>query len=316
MEAYYRLFAKYEGSNNKRLADVLSKIQAHISQDSKEPKELVLDWGEYKLLINRTGIDLRESMIKKSEVKEFIDRHEGRHIVLGYKKYVTYLYFDEQVAKKKTVKTNKPRAEHRLTVPLIDTLETFTKTIGITPSQCVFIDTETTGLFKADHVIELSVVDDTEAMLFDSLLKPKRKRKIHPKAMAAHGISEDRLAGKPRLIDVQGEIEAQLSGKYAVFYNANFDVAKMLNSSDGHIFDGCLGVICFMKIYSKASGQRRWSKLISACDEQNVDYSDLPNHRACGDARKLARLFKVFYPKLMLIIDKQNNKTFELSALN
>ena len=311
MEAYYRLFAAYEGSKDGDLVSVLHKIKAHLYQNSHEPSTLVISWGEYKLLIEKTGIDLRKEMVKKSEVKEFIDRQQGRHIVLGYKKYVTYLYFDEQVASKKVIKATKPRAEKLLTVPLIESLEAFSKHIEITPSKCVFIDTETTGLFKADHVIELSVVDDVENALFDSLLKPKRKRKIHPKAMAAHGISEDRLAGKPRLIDVQQDVEAQLNGKYAVFYNANFDVAKMLHSSDGSIFDNCLGVVCLMKIYSEANGQRKWVKLVSACDAQNIDYSDLPNHRACGDARKLARLFKAFYPKLMLALDS-NNQTLEL----
>lgn len=312
MEAYYRLFARYEGSKDKQLVKVLHKIKAHLYQNASEPSALVIDWGEYKLLFEKTGIDLRSEMVKKSEVKEFIDRQQGRHIVLGYKKYVTYLYFDEQVASKKSIKATKPREEKQLTVPLIESLDVFSEHIGITPSQCVFIDTETTGLFKADHVIELSVVDDIEDTLFDSLLQPKRKRKIHPKAMEAHGISEDRLAGKPRLIDVQKDVEAKLDGKYAVFYNAQFDVAKMLHSSDGHIFDGCLGVICFMKIYSEANGKRKWVKLVSACDAQNIDYSDLPNHRACGDARKLARLFKVFYPKLMLILDDKNNCSLEL----
>lgn len=304
MNAYERLFAKYEDEMDVELMAVLNTISAHVNQLGPAGKALKMHWGDYCLLTERTGIDLRKVLIKKSDVKTFSDNQKGQHIILSYKRYATHLYFDEQVSEKKPAKRKtKKRKSRCLPVQLIDSIEDFKENSFITPAQCVFIDTETTGLFAADHVIELAVVDDIEDDLFDSLLAPKRKRNIHPKALEAHGISQDRLAGKPRLIDVQADVEKQLRGKYAVFYNAGFDVEKMLNSSDGHIFDECLGVICLMKIYSDATNNGRWVKLVKACDEQNIYYADLPNHRASGDAKKLARLFKVFYPKLMAELD-------------
>ena len=36
----------------------------------------------------------------------------------------------------------------------------------------VYLDTETTGLHESDEIVELTIIDDNEEILIDTLLKP------------------------------------------------------------------------------------------------------------------------------------------------
>lgn len=294
--SYERVFGMADPNNYPIVvASVLNRIKLHTQNISNANKVLELNWGEYISVREHTGVDLRCALIKKSDVETFHGDNVDRFIRLGYKSYEVHLYFDEQVI---TIRKNKAAQSKFKTPlpdsPLFDEVITTTRGLlaieGLCLSDLVFADTETTGLFNADHVIELGVVDAGERVLFDSMLKPKRKRKIHPMALKAHGITESKLAGKPRLIDVQNEVMECLKGRYVVFYNAHFDVGKMLKSSDGHIFDSCSGVICLMKLYKDYNKKYRNTSLIKACDSYGVNYRDVPNHRAVGDAIKTARL--------------------------
>lgn len=288
-----------------KVLSVLARIKAHTLNVGRANQMLDLSWQDYVEVKSILNIDLREVLVKKGDIDEFYADNAGRYIRLSYKKYRTFLYFEEQVktlkGPAKTTRNNhksKP-APHPILSEILGTTADISCMNKSAMEGCIFVDTETTGLFDTDHVIELGAVGIYEDILFDSLLRPKRKRSIHPKAMEAHGISEKSLIGKPRLIDVQREVQGLFKNKYVVFYNARFDVAKMIRSSDGNIFDGAAGLVCLMRLYKDVSGSRRNTSLIDACDTHGIDYSDLPNHRAVGDAIKTARLARVIFSNIL-----------------
>lgn len=298
------------------VAGILNRVLNHTLNNSDMNKMLDLSWGDYVAVKEHAGVDLRVALTKKSDVEIFHKDEAERYIRLSYKSYEVHLYFDEQVKSKKSFKKKQsrfktPLPESSVFDEILTTSQELLKIPGLSLSDFVFVDTETTGLFNADHVIELGAVDSNEVILFDSILKPKRKRKIHPMAVKAHGITENKLVGKPRLIDVQNDVMRCLENKYVVFYNARFDVGKMLKSSDGHIFDSCAGVICLMKIYKDYHKKSKNTSLIKACDSYGITYNDVPNHRAVGDAIKTARLCSVLFQDMIDGRDYINNTPVE-----
>lgn len=314
-------YEKVFGVNNPNdypfaVSGILNRVRDHTLNHSDTNKMLELSWGDYVTVKERTGVDLRLALTKKSDVESFYGDNSQRYIKLAYKNYEVHLYFDEQIKSKKASQNKQNRFKTSLPEsPVFDEILTTSQDLlgipGLSLSDFVFVDTETTGLFNADHVIELGAVDSNEAILFDSILKPKRKRKIHPMAIKAHGITESKLAGKPRLIDVQKDVMSCLDKKYVVFYNARFDVGKMLKSSDGHIFDGCAGVICLMKVYKDYHRNSKNTSLVKACDSYGIKYNDVPNHRAVGDAIKTARLCSVLFQDMIDGRNHINNTNFE-----
>lgn len=298
------------------VSGILNRVLNHSLNKSDTDKMLDLSWGDYVTVKDHTGVDLRMALTKKLDIEKFYGDNAERYIRLSYKNYEVHLYFDEQVRSKKvfhkkqnTFKTSLP--ESPIFNEILSTSQDLLKIPYLSLSDLVFVDTETTGLFNADHVIELGAVDSNEVVLFDSILKPKRKRKIHPMAIKAHGITESKLVGKPRLIDVQNDVMRCLEKKYVVFYNARFDVGKMLKSSDGHIFDSCAGVICLMKVYKDYHKNSKNTSLIKACDSYRIKYDDVPNHRAVGDAIKTARLCSALFQDMIDGHDYINNTSVE-----
>ena len=89
-------------------------------------------------------------------------------------------------------------------------------------TEYVFLDTETTGLDDDAQVVEIAIVDDTGAVLFESLVKPTVP--VEPEAAAIHGIGPDRLASAPTWPEIAEQVRAALEGKTVVIFNSDFDV--------------------------------------------------------------------------------------------
>lgn len=89
----------------------------------------------------------------------------------------------------------------------------------------VYLDTETTGLANNDQIIELAIIDNLGATLFNQRFKPSVA--IHPEAMAVHNITEADLAGCPRWPQYQEQISQILTGKVAVIFNQAFDIRML-----------------------------------------------------------------------------------------
>lgn len=92
----------------------------------------------------------------------------------------------------------------------------------------VYLDTETTGLERSDEIIEISIVADDGQVLFESLVKPRKR--IPYDATRVHGITDMDVQGARAWPIVWTEIKELLRGKLIVMYNDDFDLRMMQQS--------------------------------------------------------------------------------------
>lgn len=172
----------------------------------------------------------------------------------------------------------------------------------------LFIDVETTGLGYRDEIIEIAIIDSSERVLLNTLVKPTRP--IPKESIKIHGITNDMVKDAPSFLDVWKKILKIVKGKALYFYNAEFDCRQILQSfgtpfksrqtiSYLNMFK-CSSVNCLMMEYADYWGDYdpyhcsyRWQSLLDACNQQKIDCEGLPNHRALGDAIKTRRLWSV-----------------------
>ena len=89
------------------------------------------------------------------------------------------------------------------------------------PTPTVYLDTETTGKFLTDEIIEIAIIDDDGNILLDTLVHTK-----HPISLGAfrtHGILKKMLKKKPTLAKIEEQIVRHITGKHLVIFNAPFD---------------------------------------------------------------------------------------------
>jgi DNA polymerase-3 subunit epsilon len=92
----------------------------------------------------------------------------------------------------------------------------------------IIFDTETTGLdSRDDRIIEIGGIELKDhfptGRTLHLFINPKG-RKVHPDALAIHGITDAFLADKPVFGDVVEEINAFFEGATWIAHNANFDM--------------------------------------------------------------------------------------------
>jgi DNA polymerase III subunit epsilon len=100
---------------------------------------------------------------------------------------------------------------------------------GLLADDFVIMDTETTGLYSGDEIVQLAVIDKTGAVLLDSLLRPTQP--IPRIASSIHGITDAMVEGAPTFEELYNYLLLAIGGKRVAIYNATFDIA-MLNQSD------------------------------------------------------------------------------------
>ncbi|WP_313615983.1 DNA polymerase III subunit epsilon, partial [Rhizobium sp.] len=92
----------------------------------------------------------------------------------------------------------------------------------------IIFDTETTGLeSKLDRVIEIGGIELINHFPTGKTLHlyiSPEDRKVHPDALAVHGITDDFLKDKPKFADVVDEIRDFFEGARWVAHNATFDM--------------------------------------------------------------------------------------------
>lgn len=93
----------------------------------------------------------------------------------------------------------------------------------------VVIDTETTGLYSSDRIVEISIVsmslDGDVIDVFDTLVQPERD----VSATHIHGITASMVAAAPTFADVAGDVAVRLEGACLAAHNLPFDY-RMLNA--------------------------------------------------------------------------------------
>lgn len=96
--------------------------------------------------------------------------------------------------------------------------------IEVNPADIICLDTETTGVYGNDEILQLSVINGNGEVLFNELLRPKNVAEW-PGAEAIHGISPDMVTGKPTIDQYMPQLNSIMSAaKLIIGYNLQFDL--------------------------------------------------------------------------------------------
>lgn len=151
----------------------------------------------------------------------------------------------------------------------------------------LYLDTETTGLAPTTNdLLEVAVVDDSGAVLLDTLVRPRR-RQAWPEAQAVHGIRPEDVATAPDRAEVAARLAAVIEAADAlVIYNAQFDLG-FLPARVREL--AAQKAVCAMQAYSlwvgdwnDYHGNYRWFSLAVAAKAAGHTWSGQA-HRALAD---------------------------------
>lgn len=153
----------------------------------------------------------------------------------------------------------------------------------------VYIDTETTGLTRADEIIEFSIVDHDGVEIFTNLVKPAQA--IPKEATGIHGIT-NRMVETAQAWPIQWpQIRAVLYNRLVAAYNVEFDARMMEQSYQKYnlpwrerieFIDVMKLFSVFRGEYDSFRGDYRYFKLADAGRYFNIN---MPNaHRSTADA--------------------------------
>jgi DNA polymerase III subunit epsilon len=174
----------------------------------------------------------------------------------------------------------------------------------LAPMRQIVLDTETTGLEPelGHRIIEIGCVEllnrRPTGRTFHHYLNPDRD--IDKGAQEVHGISLEKLQGKPRFADVAEELMAFISGAELVIHNAAFDVAFLDAELKRHantaaafagrvIHTECRVLDSLALARQMHPGQR--NNLDALCRRYSIDNSHRELHGALLDARILADVY-------------------------
>jgi DNA polymerase-3 subunit epsilon len=164
-------------------------------------------------------------------------------------------------------------------------IETARKVLSAKP---IYLDTETTGLERTDEIIEISIIDDDEQVLFESLVKPSQP--IPSSATRIHGISYQDVENARTWPVVWPQVRSALFGRLVVIYNEEFDL-RMLQQSHSRYklpWKDKLTTFDLLKLYAEFRGEwdpyrrsYRYHSLANAGAQCGIS---LPNaHRSTAD---------------------------------
>ncbi|KJS07778.1 MAG: DNA polymerase III subunit epsilon [Hoeflea sp. BRH_c9] len=160
----------------------------------------------------------------------------------------------------------------------------------------IVFDTETTGLDnQADRIIEIGCIELENQFptgrTLHLFINPDG-RKVHPDALAVHGITDAFLADKPAFALVAEEIADFFEGAHYVAHNASFDMG-FLNAEFKRI--GRPAVAPDLVIDTLALARRRHpmgpNSLDALCRRYGIDNSHRSKHGALLDAELLTDVY-------------------------
>jgi len=126
----------------------------------------------------------------------------------------------------------------------------------LTRADWAVLDTETTGLGSTAEVVQIAIVGADGTTVLDTLVRPIGL--IPPDAVAVHGITNAMVDGAPSYPDVHPTLQAVLSGRLVVCYNAAFDRRILRQSAlRNQTPELAARWECAMEQYSRYVGQ--WS---------------------------------------------------------
>ncbi len=163
----------------------------------------------------------------------------------------------------------------------------------------IVLDTETTGLEPADghRIIEIGCVELNDRRLtgntYHQYIQPDRE--IDAGAIEVHGITNEKLADKPRFADISAEFIEFIRGAELIIHNAPFDVGfidhefGLLVDSPGRVNDHCTVLDTLALARRMHPGQR--NSLDALCRRYEIDNSQRELHGALLDAEILADVY-------------------------
>ena len=160
----------------------------------------------------------------------------------------------------------------------------------------IVFDTETTGLeSKVDRVIEIGGIElfnhFPTGRSFHVYINPG-DRKVHPDALAVHGITDEFLKDKPPFGDIVAEMREFFDGAKWVAHNANFDIG-FINAEFERL--GLPPVQSDVVIDTLALARRKNpmgpNSLDALCRRYGIDNSHRSKHGALLDSELLAEVY-------------------------
>lgn len=160
----------------------------------------------------------------------------------------------------------------------------------------VYIDTETTGLDpRGDEIIEIAIIDHSEAVLLDTFVKPVHVSQW-PEAQAINGISPEMVQNAPLLKDIAQQIKDAVKDRDAYMWNAIFDTQFLAG-----LLDHVSSINCAMYEYADYI-ERTQPQNMSHSGRYKLEYTanDLgiqvegDAHRAKHDVIKTIRVRKAW----------------------
>ena len=160
----------------------------------------------------------------------------------------------------------------------------------------IVFDTETTGLDnKTDRIIEIGCIElENQFPTGRSLhlfINPDG-RKVHPDALAVHGITDAFLTDKPVFAEVAEEIVSFFEGAHYVAHNASFDMG-FLNTEYQRV--GIPAVAPDLVVDTLSLARRRHpmgpNSLDALCRRYGIDNSHRTRHGALLDAELLTDVY-------------------------
>lgn len=160
----------------------------------------------------------------------------------------------------------------------------------------IVFDTETTGLeFKADRVIEIGGIELLNGFptgrSFHVYINPA-DRKVHPDALAVHGITDEFLRDKPVFSEILDDLLAFFDGARWVAHNATFDM-NFINAEFERL--GLPPVASDLVTDTLALARRKHpmgpNSLDALCRRYGIDNSHRTKHGALLDSELLAEVY-------------------------
>ena len=160
-------------------------------------------------------------------------------------------------------------------------------------AQPVYLDTETTGLDSKAEIVEISIVDHDDTLLFESLVRPTRP--IPPDSSRVHHITNEMVKSAPTWAEVWPSVRTHLDRRVIAIYNEEYDLRLMQQSHQVHRmpWQERYKSICIMKLYAQFRGifdpRRRTYRFFSLEEAGRSAGISIPNSHRAQDDTHLAR---------------------------
>lgn len=160
----------------------------------------------------------------------------------------------------------------------------------------IIFDTETTGLEnKVDRVIEIGGIELLNhfptGRTFHVYINPG-DRKVHPDALAIHGITDEFLKDKPGFAEIVEELTAFFDGARWVAHNATFDMG-FINAELARLDRAPVSPDLVIDTLSMARRKHPMgpNSLDALCRRYGIDNTHRTKHGALLDSELLAEVY-------------------------